>query len=188
VGGLPLNLEPERQNRRRLGSRAKGFCLSLLGNNSRLERMVRSASIRQGLQLGRRAGSPACAAAARPPRRARRNRPAPPAGRACRWSRPWPRPPFCRGDAAKGARSASAAGPSSTGGARSCRDRPHPTAPLAPRESGSAHGHSDRTRGRLHREISQSLPVQPVVVSEPTRSCCMANSVAAARLETPAFA
>jgi hypothetical protein len=68
------------------------------------------------------------------------------------------------------------------------RDRPHPTAPLAPRESGSAYGHSDRTRGRLHREISQSLPVQPVVVSEPTRPCCMANSVAAARLETPAFA
>jgi hypothetical protein len=122
------------------------------------------------------------------PRRARRNQPAPPAGRACRWSRRWPRPPFCRGDAAKGARAASAGGPSSTGGARSCRDRPHPTAPLAPRESGSAHGHSDRTRGRLHREISQSLPVQPVVVSEPTRSCCMANSVAAARLETPAFA
>jgi hypothetical protein len=63
-----------------------------------------------------------------------------------------------------------------------------PDRPLAPRESGSAHGHSDRTRGRLHREISQSLPVQAVVVSEPTRSCCMANSVAAARLETPAFA
>ena len=60
--------------------------------------------------------------------------------------------------------------------------------PWPPWESGSAHGHSDRTRGRLHREISQSLPVQPVVVSEPTRSCCMANSVAAARLETPAFA
>jgi hypothetical protein len=62
-----------------------------------------------------------------------------------------------------------------------------PDRPLAPRESGSAHCHSDRTRGRLHREISQSLPVQPVV-SEPTRLCCMANSVAAARLETPAFA
>ena len=43
-----------------------------------------------------RAGSPACAAAAQPPRRARRTRPAPPAGRARRWSRRWPRPPLCR--------------------------------------------------------------------------------------------
>ena len=79
-----------------------------------------------------RAGSPACAAAARPPRRARRNRPVPPTGRARRWSRRWPRPPLCRGDAAKGARAASAGGPSSTGGARTCRDRPHPTAPWPP--------------------------------------------------------
>ncbi len=46
---------------------------------------------------------------------------------------------------------------------------PHPAAPLAPRDV---------------------APLM-VTVTEPgaaTRSCCMANSVAAARLETPAFA